>query len=199
MPLPLNGTAPRGGSAPRRRARFLLPMAALLLALMAACDQTQRDGPLDSQAGVQPLGFDVAAVISELRSPASEDSTSALLAELPAPTGRSVVPVANRHVRGQTDRIINLHYPGVDIEVYQLGDTSRELLKSVRVSRTDVEFEGVRVGQAADLARQAVGAAPVAEGPGSEAYLLGEFAPSTLVLEWEDGVLAAFTLHGYLD
>jgi hypothetical protein len=130
-----------------------------------------------------------------------QDAAHALLA-LPAPVELSVVQVPNRHTRGQLDSIQTWVYPELSLEVYVVGSSATELLKSAHVARPGTEFRGLQVGRSTADARRALeGAALLFRSEAVETYMLAgdAGAPAQVTLQLGERQLEAFTVHAYLD
>lgn len=181
-----------------------LALAVTVLLTLAACADTATvtaPTPAPSSA-LEAASFDVGALLVALSDPSGPDVAELALAALPSATHTTERQVANLHDPHQTDTLRTLSYPGVAVEVYEVGHSSSRFLKSVRVERNDVEFAGLRVGMPAATVRQALANETLLFEEGAvETYLLSptHAAPVQVSVRLENGALAAFTVHGYLD
>lgn len=185
------------------RTATLVTAALVTLLLLAACAQegvsTPAPAPAQSQGQDAP---DVSALLTVALTGGEPGALTAALADLPAPTILSETQVRNLHQPWTFDVVQTREYPGVSVELYEVGATGDQLLKSVHVTSPGVTFLDLEVGMTAEQARQAAGSQrPLLQSADSETYLLtaDAAAPIQVTLDLSAGQLSAYTVHAYLD
>lgn len=185
------------------RIATLATAALVTLLLLAACAQqgvsTPAPAPAHSQGQNAP---DVSALLTVALTGGEPGAVAAAMADLPAPNAFSETQVRNLHQPWTYDTLQSWQYPGVSVELYVVGATGDQLLKSVRVTSPSVPFQGLEVGMLSEHARQAPGGQrPLLQSTDSETYLLtpDAAAPVQVTLDFGAGQLSAYTVHAYLD
>lgn len=189
---------------PTQPKRVALPaVAGLVLVLLAACTQDTTMGPVPAQPAAQAesAAADIERLLHAAVNTPEAGAVARALAALPVPAQEQEVQVRNLHVQGQLDTLRMADYGPAQVEVYVLGSTGEELLRSVHVDGAAVEFAGLRVGATAEEARSNFAAGPLHSEDGAELYLITPEAapPIQVTLHLSEGELAAFTVHAYLD
>ena len=185
------------------RIATLATAALVTLLLLAACAQqgvsTPAPAPAHSQGQNAP---DVSALLTVALTGGEPGAVAAAMADLPAPNAFSETQVRNLHQPWSYDTMQTWAYPGVSVEVYIVGATGDQLLKSVRVTSPGVALLGLEVGMPAEQARQTTGSnRPLLQSDASETHLLtaDAAAPIQVTLYFGSGQLSAYTVHAYLD
>lgn len=77
-----------------------------------------------------------------------------LLDDLPPAENTTRTPVENRHDPSRTDTVVTLAWTGLELEVYRVTSTGKEILRTVRVTGRDYATDdGLSVGVTRDSVR----------------------------------------------
>lgn len=185
------------------RAAALAITALVALLLLVACGQQSISAPSPTPAQSQNVdAADVSALLAAAQTGGEPGAVAAALADLPTPTSLSETQVRNLHQPWTFDTVQTWEYPGVSVEIYVVGATGEQLLKSVRVTSPGVTLQGLEVGMPVERARLATGGhGPLLQSADSETHLLAADAavPVQVTLDFTAGRLSAYTVHAYLD
>jgi hypothetical protein len=184
---------------PNHTAPRLLLTLVLTLSL-SACSST--DAPQDASVGADQhtVAVDARSALQAMLAPSGEDSAALAIAALPTPLATTTRTVPSLHVRGASDTISTLLYPGVTIEVYRPGAGTRPLLSSVRLDTDAIELDGLRVGMSLDDLYRRLGR-PVSTAADVVAFRLTPAAttPYELSATLDGTVVTALQWSAYLD
>ena len=176
---------------------------ALALPIVCACAAEPASNALPAAAPPPPLtGTSVAERLREYAENAlalDDPAPAAVRAAHGAADSTAARPTPNRHLPGQTDSIVTLHYPGLTLEAYRTAD-GRELVQRVDVLANRWLRRGPGIGAGREDVREALGV-PTEQSDSSLAYLCTECGPveEPITFFFSDGRVRCVRFAFYVD
>lgn len=170
----------------------------LLSVSFVAC--SERSGPDDGpgQTSIRP-GVPLPELLDGLHERAAGQEQLTVLDRLARPRRVARTPQTNRHDPSQTDTLRTLHYDGLEIEIYEVSASGKELASRLEVTGSGYETaEGLHVGSTREEVVNALGEPDETEN-GDLIYEHGEPTVTTLRIGMEGSHVAAMEWFFYLD
>ena len=179
-----------------RRTAFFASLI-LLLAALPGCSGDPEPEPAEMER-VRP-GLPLPELVEGLSENALDQDRLAVLNRLDRPRRVERAPQPNRHDPAQTDTLRTLHYDGLDIEIYEVSASGKELASRLEVtSSAYATAEGLRVGSTREEVEEALGE-PAEVEEGALVYRSDDVTPTTRRFEMDGGRVEAMTWFFYLD
>jgi hypothetical protein len=149
-----------------------------------------------SDASAGP-GIDLSTLLARADQPGD---VRAMLEKLLPPSRISKQPIPNTHWPAQIDTIRTLHYPGLEIIVYHVSASRRDIVRTIRVSDDDwATRDGLSVGLSRAQVRTIKGEPDRLEND-KWIYEVGDVLTwTTLHVDFEGDHVASLAWHYYID
>ena len=179
------------------RRTVLLPALILILAGLPGCSGDPEPDLAETER-VRP-GLPLPELLEGLTANALDRDRLAVLGRLNRPRRVERTPQPNRHDPTQTDTVRTLHYDGLDVEVYEVSASGKELASKLEVTSSAYETaDGLRVGSTHEEVERALGE-PTEVDDGALVYQSDDITPTTLRFDMEGSRVEAMTWFFYLD
>ena len=144
-------------------------------------------------------GVPLPELVDGLTSNKLEQDQLAILNRLNRPRRVTRTPERNRHDPSQTDTLRTLHYDGLELEVYEVSTSGKELASRLEVTGSVYETtDGLHVGSTREAVELALGQ-PSDVDDGALLYQSDDITPMTLRFEMDGSRVEAMTWFFYLD
>lgn len=169
----------------------------LLLAGLLGCSGEPEPEPSEAER-VRP-GVPLPELLDGLTENELDQDRLAVLDRLNQPRRVERTPEPNRHDPSQTDTIRTLHYDGLDIEIYEVSASGKELASRLAVTGSGYETaDGLHVGSTREQVEEALGE-PTEVDDGALVYESDDVTPTTLRFDMEGSRVSAMSWFFYLD
>ena len=144
-------------------------------------------------------GVPLSELVDGLTANKLEQDQLSILNRLNRPRRVTRTPEPNRHNPSQTDTLRTLHYDGLEIEVYEVSASGKELASRLEVTGSTYETaDGLHVGSTREAVELALGQ-PSSTDDGALIYQSDDITPTTLRIDLDGSRVEAMTWFFYLD